>query len=51
MEQVVQHLVGNTVDVELDHKEVEATVKEAVKEAVREVVEEVVEQKQPGKAT
>lgn len=50
VEEVVQHLVGNTVKVELDHKEVEATVKEAVKQAVRGVVEDVVEQAQNGKA-
>jgi cardiolipin synthase len=50
VERVVQDLVGNGIEVELDHKKVEATVKKAVQEAVREVVEAVTEQNQNRKS-
>jgi phosphatidylserine/phosphatidylglycerophosphate/cardiolipin synthase-like enzyme len=42
--QAVQQVVGNAANVELDRKEVEATVKDAVKEAVKGVVKEIVEE-------
>jgi hypothetical protein len=36
--------VGSRSDIDLDSREVEATVKDAVKEAVKEVVRDVVEE-------
>ncbi len=42
VQEAVQVVVGEKMKVELDPKEVEATVKDAVKEAVTEVVKEVV---------
>ena len=44
VQHVVQEIVGREANVDLDHKEVEATVKDAVKEAVRELVREAVEE-------
>ena len=51
VEKVVQQVVGNDGNVELDHAELEASVKDAVEHAVRttvkEMVEEVAEQNEP----
>lgn len=44
VEHAVQQIVGSEANIEIDHKEVEATVKDAVKEAVKELVREVVEE-------
>jgi len=54
VEEVVRQVVGRATEVDLDRREVEATVKDAVKEAVREavkgMVQEAVEEKEPGQA-
>jgi len=51
VEEVVRQVVGKAAEVDLDRKEVEATVKDAVKVAVRDavkgMVEEAVEEKKP----
>lgn len=51
VEKVVQQAVGDSGNVELDHAELEASVKDAVEHAVRttvkEMVEEVAEQNEP----
>ncbi len=44
LEGMVKDIVGEGADIDLDSREVEATVKDAVKEAVREVVRDVVEE-------
>ncbi len=44
VEAAVKKVVGENTPVELDHREVEATVKDAVKQAVKEVIEDVVEE-------
>ena len=44
VEQALQQIVGSEANVELDHKEVEATVKDAVKKAVKGLVREAVEE-------
>jgi cardiolipin synthase A/B len=44
VEHVVQEIVGSEANVDLDRKEVEATVKDAVKEAVKELVREAVQE-------
>jgi cardiolipin synthase A/B len=43
LKEVVKEVVGGKTAVELDAKELEATVKDAVKEAVKEVIKDVVE--------
>jgi cardiolipin synthase len=44
VEKVVQQVVGDSGDVELDHAELEASVKDAVEHAVRTTVKEMVEE-------
>jgi phosphatidylserine/phosphatidylglycerophosphate/cardiolipin synthase-like enzyme len=44
VEHVVQEIVGSEANIELDHKEVEAMVKDAVREAVEGLVREAVEE-------
>jgi cardiolipin synthase len=48
--EAVKHLVGNTAEVGLNNREIEASVKKAVKRAVKAVVKEVVERKQSKQA-
>jgi hypothetical protein len=43
LEIMVKEMVGSRSNIDLDSREVEATVKDAVKEAVKEVVRDVVE--------
>jgi cardiolipin synthase len=45
VEQAVQQIAGSEANVALDHKEVEATVKDAVEEAVKGLVREAIEER------
>jgi phosphatidylserine/phosphatidylglycerophosphate/cardiolipin synthase-like enzyme len=42
VEQAIQKVVGRTADIDIDHAQLEATVKDAIREAVEGVVKEVV---------